>query len=158
MRGDLDYPYEPLAATDTPFAASLGDHAPNFNGIYGSSGSSRPDEQNSQWGDDGADRSPRVESPLPLSASGLSPRLQKPAPERSLLKPGSRKPGSKGHLHQRESRARCVSACSLPALLRMSQLTSLTPTYTCVGRLLGSLSMKRALNPFFMQTNVQSYR
>ncbi|KAL0020272.1 hypothetical protein WJX79_008274 [Trebouxia sp. C0005] len=105
MRGDHDYPYEPLAAADTPFAASLGDHAPNFNGVYGSSGSSPTDDRQSQWGDGGVDRSPRAESPLPPSASGHSPH-QKPLPERSLLKPGLRKSVTRGHLHQRESRAR----------------------------------------------------
>lgn len=105
MRGDHEYPYEPLAAADTPFAASLGDHAPNFNGVYGSSGSSPTDDRQSQWGDGGVDRSPRAESPLPPSASGHSPH-QKPLPERSLLKPGLRKSVTRGHLHQRESRAR----------------------------------------------------
>ncbi|DBA74020.1 TPA: hypothetical protein ACH3X1_010841 [Trebouxia sp. C0004] len=105
MRGDRDYPYEPLAAADTPFAASLGDHAPNFNGVYGSSGSSPTDDRQSQWGDGGVDRSPRAESPLPPSASGHSPQ-EKPVPERSLLKPGLRKSVTRGHLHQRESRAR----------------------------------------------------
>ena len=108
MRGDLDYPYEPLAAADTPFAASLGDHAPNFNGIYGSSGSSPTDDRRSQWGDDGVDRSPRAESPLPPSASGQD-AYHKPHPERSLLKSGLRKVGTRGHLHQRESRARYAS-------------------------------------------------
>ncbi len=115
MRGDHEYPYEPLAAADTPFAASLGDHAPNFNGVYGSSGSSPTDDRRSQWGDAGADRSPRAESPLPPSASGHSPH-QKPLPERSLLKPGLRKSVTRGHLHQRESRARYTDICMLLAL------------------------------------------
>ncbi len=146
MRGDLDYPYEPLAATDTPFAASLGDHAPNFNGVYGSSGSSHLDERRSQWGEDGVDRSPRAESPLPPSASGpRSPNNEKPPPERSLLKPGSRKPAHRGHLHQRESRARYASTVyqcwaslnAAHAVVRSSQ-----QLFASAGRPHGSSSMK----------------
>ena len=109
MRGDHEYPYEPLPATDTPFAASLGDRAPSFNGIYGSAGSSPQRDERVHWGDDNADRSPHAESPLPPSVSqGHSPRADK-VPERSLLKAGLKKSVNRAHLHQRESRARCYS-------------------------------------------------
>lgn len=104
-----NYPYEPLPATDTPFAASLGDRAPSFNGIYGSAGSLPHGDERVHWGDDSVDRSPHVESPLPPSASGHSPRPDR-APERSLLKAGLKKSANRAHLHQRESRARYSAA------------------------------------------------
>lgn len=110
MRGDHDYPYEPLAATDTPFAASLGDRAPSFNGIYGSAGSSPQGDSRSHWGEDSVDRSPHAESPLPPSASGLSAQIDKP-PERGLLKANLKKTVNRSHLHQRESRARYPCDC-----------------------------------------------
>ena len=112
MRGNQDYPYEPLPATDTPFAASLGDRAPSFNGIYGSAGSSPQGDERVHWGEDSIDRSPHAESPLPPSASGHSPRGDR-VPERSLLKAGLKKSVNRAHLHQRESRARYLlaSAC-----------------------------------------------
>ena len=113
MRGSHDYPYEPLPTTDTPFAASLGDRAPSFNGIYGSVGSSPHGDERVRWGEDSVDRSPHAESPLPPSASGHSPRGDK-VPERSLLKAGLKKSVNRAHLHQRESRARyhLATACS----------------------------------------------
>ena len=106
MRGDLEYPYEPLPAQDTPFAASLGDRAPHFDSLYGSSASSPRSAQRSRWDEDGGDQSPRAESPLPPSASGLSPGQDKPAPDSSLLKRNLRKHPTRGNLQQRESRAR----------------------------------------------------
>ena len=108
MRGSHEYPYEPLPATDTPFAASLGDRAPSFNGIYGSAGSSPQGDERVHWGEDSVDRSPHAESPLPPSA-GHSPRGDK-VPERSLLKAGLKKSVNRAHLHQRESRARYLLA------------------------------------------------
>ncbi|KAL3130372.1 hypothetical protein ABBQ38_008198 [Trebouxia sp. C0009 RCD-2024] len=106
MRTNHEYPYEPLPATDTPFAASLGDRAPSFTGIYGSAGSSPHGDDRLHWGEDHVERSPRAESPLPLSVSGQSPKVDK-APERnSLLKAGLKRPVNRSHLHQRESRAR----------------------------------------------------
>lgn len=106
MSGSHEYPYEPLPATDTPFAASLGDRAPSFNGIYGSAESSPHADERLHWGEGSVDRSPRAESPLRLSVSGQSPKVDK-APDRGgLLKAGLKRPVNRSHLHQRESRAR----------------------------------------------------
>lgn len=154
MRGDHDYPYEPLAATDTPFAASLGDRAPNFNGIYGSAGSSPHGDGRSHWGDESVDRSPHAESPLPPSASGLSPHVDRP-PERSLLKAGLKKSVNRSHLHQRESRARYyISACTLPVKSSDLRLNLLCRA----GRQPGSSSTRQVSRLCCMQTSVQSLR